>query len=89
MTMQFRGLLKRVFVRLVFFPLSPRGGQRKRWEDNIREWTDLEFGKSQRAVESREKWRKLVAESSVVPPMTLMVKGLMMMMTYMYVAEKV
>ena len=28
--------------------------QRKSWEDNIREWTGLEFGKSQRAVESRE-----------------------------------
>ena len=41
-------------------------GQRKRWEDNIREWTGLEFGKSQRAVENREKWRKLVAKSSVV-----------------------
>ena len=41
--------------------------QRKRWEDNIREWTGLEFGKSQRAVENREKWRKLVAKSSVVP----------------------
>ena len=26
-----------------------------------------EFGKSQRAVENREKWRKLVAKSSVVP----------------------
>ena len=36
-------------------------------EDNIREWTGLEFAKSQRAVESREKWRKLVAKSSVVP----------------------
>ena len=44
-----------------------QGGRRKRWEDNIREWTDLEFGKSQRAVENREKWRKLVAKSSVVP----------------------
>ena len=43
------------------------GGQRKRWENNIREWTGLEFGKSQRAVENREKWRKLVAESSVAP----------------------
>ena len=43
------------------------GRQRKRWEDNIREWTGLEFGKSQRAVENREKWRKLVAKSSVVP----------------------
>ena len=44
-----------------------QGGQRKRWEDNIREWTGLEFGKSQRAVENREKWRKLVAKLSVVP----------------------
>ena len=44
-----------------------QGGQRKRFEDNIREWTGLEFGKSQRAVENREKWRKLVAKSSVVP----------------------
>ncbi|WP_419589364.1 hypothetical protein, partial [Thiolapillus sp.] len=44
-----------------------QGGQRKRWEDNIREWTGLEFGKSQRAMENREKWRKLVAKSSVVP----------------------
>ena len=44
-----------------------QGGQRKRWEDNIREWTGLEFGNFQRAVENREKWRKLVAKSSVVP----------------------
>ena len=33
-----------------------RGRQRKRWEDNIREWTGLEFAKSQKAVENREKW---------------------------------
>ena len=33
-----------------------QGRQRKRWEDNIREWRGLEFGKSQRAVENREKW---------------------------------
>ena len=45
-----------------------QGRQRKRWEDNIREWTGLKFGKSQRAVEKRKKkWRKLVAKSSVVP----------------------
>ena len=67
---------------MVIFPVHPvwpkpsckalkggrrQDGQRKRWEDNIREWTGLEFGKSQRAVENREKWRKLVAKSSVVP----------------------
>ena len=44
-----------------------QGRQRKRWEDNIREWTGLEFVKSQRAVEYREQWRKLVAKPSVVP----------------------
>ena len=44
-----------------------QGREQKRWEDNIREWTDLEFVKSQRAVENREKWRKLVVKSSVVP----------------------
>ena len=43
-----------------------QGRQKKRREDNIREWTGLEF-KSQRAVENREKWRKLVVRSSVVP----------------------
>ena len=44
-----------------------QGRQSKRWEDNIRERTGLEFGKSQRAMENREKWRKLVAKSSMVP----------------------
>ena len=43
-----------------------QGRQKKRWED-IRELTGLEFAKFQRAVENREKWRKLVAKSSVVP----------------------
>ena len=28
-----------------------QGRQRKRWKDIIREWTDLDFGRSQRAVE--------------------------------------
>ena len=43
-----------------------RGRQMKRWEDNIREWTGLEFAKSKRAVENREEWRELVVKSSVV-----------------------
>ena len=45
-----------------------QGRHKKRWEDNIRERTGLEFAKSQRAVEKREKkWRKLAVKSSVVP----------------------
>ena len=52
--------------------VTVKGGRRqsrqmKRWEDNIREWTGLEFAKSQRAVENREKWRKLAVKLSVVP----------------------
>ena len=44
-----------------------QGRQTKRWEDNIREWTGQEFAKSQKSVEKREKWRKLVVKSSVEP----------------------
>ena len=44
-----------------------QGRQKRRWEDNIREWTDPEFAKSQRAVENREKKKILVVKSSVVP----------------------
>ena len=44
-----------------------KADRKRRWEDTIREWTGLEFAKSQRAVEDRGKWRKLVAKSSVVP----------------------
>ena len=44
-----------------------QGRQRKRWEDNIREWAGLKFAKSQMARQNREKWRKLVVKSSVVP----------------------
>ena len=48
-----------------------QGRQRKRWEANIREWTGLEFGKSQRAVENRGKRRKLVFEIVCGAPTTL------------------
>ena len=43
-----------------------QGRQRRRWEDNIREWTGLAFAKSQRAEENREIWRKLVVKPPVV-----------------------
>ena len=32
-----------------------RGRQRKRWEDNIKEWTGLTFAESQRAAEDRSR----------------------------------
>ena len=44
-----------------------QGRQRKRWEDNIREWTGLEFFHVPEDSGERGKMRKLVAKSSVVP----------------------
>ena len=49
-----------------------QGRQRKRWEDNIRKWIGLEFGKSQRAVENCE----IICGN----PTTFVVKEQMMMM---------
>ena len=51
-----------------------RQAERRR-EDSIREWTGLEFAKSQRAVENRGKWRKLVVKIISGAPTTLVVKG--------------
>ena len=51
-----------------------QGGQRKRWEDNIREWTGLEFTKSQRTVENREKMEETGCEIICGAPTTLAVK---------------
>ena len=43
-----------------------RGRQRKRWEDNIKEWTGLPWNITLRKAENREEWRKLVVKSTVV-----------------------
>ena len=49
---------------------SERGKMTRQTEEDVgrehQEWTGLEFAKSQRAVENRENWRKLVVKSSVV-----------------------
>ena len=44
-----------------------RSRQKKRWEDNIKEWTGMGFGDSLRVTEDREGWKGIVAKSSVVP----------------------
>ena len=44
-----------------------RGRQKKRWEDNIKEWTEMDFASSTRAAENRSRWKVVVANSSVVP----------------------
>ena len=43
------------------------GRQKRRWEDNIPEWTGMTLGAAMRKAERREEWRELVARSSVAP----------------------
>ena len=44
-----------------------RGRQKKRWENNFKEWTGMDFASSTRAAENRTRWKGIVANSSVVP----------------------
>ena len=55
-----------------------QGRQRKRWEDNIREWTGLEFAKSQRAVENRVKTEGTGCKIICGAPTILAVEGQVM-----------
>ena len=61
-----------------------QGGQRKRWEDNIREWTGLEFVKG-----SGEQGKMAKTGCKIIcgAPTTLVVKALMMMMMMCAPAE--
>ena len=46
----------------------------KKLEDNVEECKGLEFPKSQRALENKQKWRKLVVKSSVMPQRPLQLR---------------
>ena len=43
-----------------------KGRQQKRWEDNIKEWTGMDFARSTRAAEDRTRWKGIVVKSSVM-----------------------
>ena len=38
-----------------------RGRQKKRWEDNIKEWTGMDFASYTRAAENMSRWKGIVA----------------------------
>ena len=46
-----------------------------RWEDNIKEWTGMDFASSTRAAEDRTKWKRAIVKSSVVPQQPCKVMG--------------
>ena len=43
-----------------------RGRPKKRWDDNIKEWTELPLAKILRLAEDKDGWRKIV-KTSMVP----------------------
>ena len=49
--------------------------EKKRWFDNIKEWTGMDFASSTRAAENRTKWKGTVANSSAVPRQPSKVTG--------------
>ena len=59
--------LAKIFLQGTVEGGRKRGRQRKRWEDNIKEWTEMTFADSQKAADDRQNWRELVARSAVVP----------------------
>ena len=70
------GLCKKVLQGTVGLPEKrKRGIQKKRWEDNIKDWTGLDFNSSQRAAEDRQRWQKIVVDVNSGTPTTLMVAG--------------
>ncbi|KAK2177529.1 hypothetical protein NP493_584g01029 [Ridgeia piscesae] len=44
-----------------------RGREKKRWEDNMPEWTGMTLGAAMGKAETREEWRELVAMLPVAP----------------------
>ena len=40
-----------------------RGRQKKRWTDNIEEWTGKTFAETQSLAHDRQKWRRVIGES--------------------------
>ena len=41
--------------------MQTRRKQEKRWEDNVKEWTMMDFASSTRTAETRTRWRGTVA----------------------------
>ena len=52
-----------------------RGRRKKRREDNIKEWTGIDFASSTRAVEKSTIWKGIVAYSSCGAPKTYQFYG--------------
>ncbi|GFR74451.1 eukaryotic translation initiation factor 3 subunit F [Elysia marginata] len=48
-----------------------RGRQKKRWEDNLREWTELELRNTLRIAEDREEWKAVLEAVGIAASVAL------------------
>ena len=53
-----------------------RGRQKKRWEDNIKEWTGMDFSSSTRAAEDRTRRKGIAAKYMYGAPTTFQDYGI-------------
>ena len=44
-----------------------KGKQKKRLEDNIKKWTEMDYSNSPRTIDIRTRWKGTVAKPYVVP----------------------
>ena len=44
-----------------------KGRQKKRWVNDIKEWTGMDFASLARPTEDKTRWKGIVVKSSVVP----------------------
>ena len=52
---------KRQSYRAQWKEIRRRGRQKKRWDDNTKEWTGFDFVSSIRAPDNRTRWEKIAA----------------------------
>ena len=41
--------------------------QKKSWEDNVKDWTGIDFASSTRATETKAMWKEIAVKAYVVP----------------------
>ena len=61
------GGLAKTFLQGTVNGTRRRGRQRKRWEDNIREWTGLTLYKAMRETEDRDGWKRIIKNVCEAP----------------------
>jgi hypothetical protein len=61
--------LSKTILQGTVYGSQRRGGQRKTWIDNIKEWTGLSVSTLLLVAERRDQWRTLCGDTSALTPL--------------------